>query len=132
MVAWCHRESTPPFTLSEKYALRRIMEEYCLPPLASPSEYSTELTRAGFRNVKMEDWTDRAAPFWGEVARSAVLDARGWKALREHGWPLVRSALAMRHVMKGIRLGAFRLVAFSGKVPTEEEAEEEKGRSIAC
>lgn len=134
MLAWCRRESTPPFSLSERYSIRRIMEEYCLPNLASPSEYSTEMIRAGLRDVKVEDWTQRAAPFWGEVVRSALFNARGWKALAKYGWPLIKSALAMRHVMTGIRLGVFRLVAFSARKATQEEIEAEKERigELSC
>ena len=132
MAAWCVREATPPFTVSEQYAIRRIMEEYCLPPLAAPSEYVTELVRAGFRNVTVTDWTDRAMPFWGEVVRSAIFDPRGWKALRQYGWPLIRSALAMRHMVKAMDLGAMRLVAFSARVPTPTEVEQEKAQAIKC
>lgn len=134
MVAWCARESKPPFSLAERYSIRRIMEEYCLPNLSSPSEYSTEMVRAGLRDVKVEDWTQRAAPFWGEVFRSALFNPRGWKALAKNGWPLIKSALAMRHVMTGIRLGVFRLVAFSARKATQEEIQAEKERvgELSC
>ena len=132
MAAWCVRESDKPFSVAEKYAIRQIMEEYCLPPLAAPSEYVTELVRAGFRNVQTVDWTDRAKPFWGEVVRSAIFDTRGLKALREHGWPLIRSALTMRHMVKAMDLGAMKLVAFTAKVPTAIEVEQEKAQTIQC
>ncbi|KAI0562354.1 Methyltransferase [Gracilaria domingensis] len=126
MLAWCVRESAPSLTLTERYSIRRIMEEYCLPRVSPPSEYETEMIRAGFRNVKVEDWTKRAAPFWGEVVRSAFFNPLGWKMLLKYKWPLVRSALAMRHVISGIRQGVFRLVAFSATKARAEDIEKEK------
>ena len=132
MLAWCLRESSPPLNIRERYSIRSIMDEYCLPRMAPPSEYVTEMVRAGLRQVKCEDWTERAAPFWWEVARSIVFNARGLCALRKYGWPLIRSALAMRHVIRGIRLGAFRLVAFSGRLPTDDEAKLEEEKRVVC
>eukprot|EP00171_Calliarthron_tuberculosum_P002697 IDg2697t1 len=38
MLLWCVREADAPFSDAERFSIRRIMEEYCLPPLASPSE----------------------------------------------------------------------------------------------
>lgn len=132
VLAWCVRESTPPFRTSEKFSVRRIMEEFCLPRLSPPSEYATEFIRAGLRNVKYEDWTARAAPFWWEVARSAFFNPKGWRALARYGWPLIRSALAMRHVMSGIRQGVFRLVMFSATSPSEQEIALERSREVNC
>lgn len=132
MVAWCIRESNPPLSLSEKFAIRKIMEQYCLPRLAPPSEYQTEMIRAGLVDVSVDDWTDRAAPFWGEVIRSATLNPKGISALFKYGWPLLRSALATRHVIKGISLGAFRLVAFTGRKPLESEAEKYAKIHLKC
>lgn len=134
MLAWCVRETATPFSISEQYAIRKIMEIYCLPRVAPPSEYETEMIRAGLKNIKAEDWTERAAPFWREVAFSATLNVRGWQALLRYGWPLVRSAVAMRHVMTGIGLGVFRLVAFSASSPTAEElaAAKENASAIRC
>lgn len=128
MLAWCIRESTPPLKLSERYSIRKIMEEYCLPRVAPPSEYGTEMIRAGLRGIYVSDWTTRAAPFWGEVVRSSIFNRKGWKVLMKYGWPLIRSALAMRHVIAGIRQGVFRLVAFSGRKRTLEEVEIEAER----
>lgn len=132
MLAWCVRECAPPLRLGERYSIRRIMEEYCLPRVAPASEYNTEMVRAGLRGVQQDDWTSRAAPFWGEVARSAAFDRRGWAALRKYGRPLIRSAIAMRHVIAGIRKGVFKLVAFAGRRPTEAEAAEERERRVRC
>lgn len=132
MLVWCVREADKPFTDAERFSIRRIMEEYCLPSLSSPSEIHTELVRAGLRKVNVEDWTDRAAPFWGEVARSAMFDPRGWAALFKHGWPLLKSALAMRHVIAGIRQGVFRLYAFSAHMPTFKEVALEEANAIKC
>ncbi|CAN8077001.1 unnamed protein product [Agarophyton chilense] len=126
MLVWCLRESTPSFTLTERYSIRRIMEEYVLPTLSPPSEYATEMVRAGFRDVKSEDWTKRGAPFWGEVVWSTFFNPLGWKMLLKYGWPLIRSALAMRHVMSGIKQGTFRLVAFSATKASVEDIEKEK------
>lgn len=130
MFVWCVRESKPKLKVAEKFALRRIMEEYCLPRLAPASEYGTEMLRAGLRGVNTDDWTDRAAPFWGEVARSAVFRRSGWEVLIKYGWPLIRSALAMRYVMMGIKQGAFRVVALASKKPTMEEKELEIANKI--
>lgn len=132
MLAWCVRECTTPFSTSEKFSIRRIMEEYCLPRVAAPSEYETELVRAGFRNVRHEDWTSRAAPFWWEVLRTAFFSRSGWRALWKNGWPLLRSAFAMRHVISGIRQGVFRLVVFSARVPTLAEVEHEEQSVLNC
>lgn len=130
MLVWCIRETDTPLSVSEQFSIRRIMESYCLPRVAPPSEYETELIRAGMSNIHMEDWTDRAAPFWNEVAASAFLNIRGWQALLQYGWPMVRSALAMRHVIAGIKQGVFRLVAFSASQPTAEERLTAKERDV--
>lgn len=122
MLAWCLRESSPPLKLGEQVSIRRIMQEYCLPRLAPPSEYTNLMRRYGLRRVASEDWTARAAPFWREVLRTAVASREGWQVLREFGWPLIRSALAMRFVMRAIRLGCFKLNAFSSLKPTTVEA----------
>lgn len=132
MLAWCIRESNPPLRVSERFSIRRIMEEYCLPRVAPASEYDTEMVRVGLRGVEVSDWTKRAAPFWGEVVRSAVLNPKGWSVLFKCGWPLIRSALAMRHVIAGIKQGVFRLVAFSARQPTALEVQEEAERAVQC
>lgn len=132
VLAWCLRETTPALSRAEQFAIRRIMEQYCLPRVAPGSEYADEMVRAGLRRVIVEDWTERAAPFWNEVVRSAVLDPKGWCALRETGWPLISSALAMRHVIRGIKLGVFRLVALTAEMPTEQQIEEEGHNAIKC
>lgn len=132
MLAWCIRETSPPLRMAERFSIRRIMEEYCLPRVVPPSEYDTEMVRAGLRAVDLNDWTKRAAPFWGEVVRSALFRRSGWEVLLKYKWPLIRSALAMRHVIRGIKQGVFRIVAFSAHKPTEREAREEKERTVAC
>lgn len=121
MVAWCIRETDTPLSVGEQFSIRKIMENYCLPRVAPASEYKTEMIRAGLKNIHVEDWTDRASPFWREVVKSVTLNVRGWQALRRFGWPTIRSALAMRHVMSGIAQGVFRLVAFSATLPTTPE-----------
>lgn len=131
MLAWCLRESFPPLLLNDRASIRRIMTAYCLPRLAPPSEYSSLMSRLGFCQGIQEDWTERAAPFWGEVVRSSFLSARGWQTLAKYGMPLIRSALAMRFVISAIRRGCFRLVAFTAKKPTPAEAEEKK-RKVAA
>lgn len=132
MLVWCIRESTPPFKVSEQFAIRRIMEEFCLPRLAPPSEYITTMLRCGLRGVRVEDWTKRAAPFWGEVVQSAAFNPKGWAVLLEHGWPLLRSTLATRHVIAGIKRGVFRLVAITAHNPTETERRQEAMRAEGC
>lgn len=132
MLAWCIRESSPPLNTSERFAIRKIMEYYCLPRLAPPSEYETEMLRAGLHDIYVEDWTERAAPFWDEVVRSAVFNRKGLAALFKYGWPLLRSAVTARHVIRGIRLGTFRLVAFTGRKLTELEARERAKLELKC
>lgn len=132
MLAWCIRESSPPLRLSERFSIRRIMEEYCLPRVVPPSEYCTEMVRAGLRGIDVNDWTKRAAPFWTEVVLRAIFDPKAWGVLFKYKWPLIRSALAVRHVINGIKQGVFRLVAFSGRKPTPEEAKEEAERAVEC
>jgi tocopherol O-methyltransferase len=128
MLAWCMRESTPPLRLEECAALRSVQVEYCLPRLAPPSEYCNNIRRQGLRGLVEQDWTDRAAPFWNEVVRRSFFNFLGWKMLRKVGWPLVRSALAMRHVISAIRQGCFKLAAFTAFKPTEAEAAAELER----
>lgn len=121
MLAWCLRESSPPLALHEQVSIRSIQREYCLPRLAPPSEYQNLMRRLGLRHVKEEDWTARAAPFWMEVARTAAASKKGWAMLRLYGWPLIRSALAMRHVIAAIRKGTFKLAAMTARKPTAAE-----------
>lgn len=132
MLAWCLRETSPPLTVSERFAVRKVMEEYCLPRVAPPSEYMTEMLRAGLRHTHFDDWTMRAAPFWDEVVQSAAFSRDGWTVLRETGWPLIRSALAMRHMIAAIKMGVLRIVAFTARKPTADELEEEARTKIEC
>lgn len=132
MLVWCIRDSNPPLKVSERFSIRRIMEEYCLPRVAPASEYDTEMVRSGLRNVVVSDWTKRAAPFWNEVARSAAFNPKGWEVLRKFGWPLLRSTLAMRHVIAGIRQGVFRLVALTATKLTEAGKEREAEQTMKC
>lgn len=128
MLAWCLRESFPPLALHEQVSIRSIQREYCLPRLAPPSEYQNLMRRFGLRHVEEEDWTARAAPFWMEVARTAAASKKGWAMLRKYGWPLIRSALAMRHVIAAIRKGTFKLAAMTAKKPTGAEVVAEQLR----
>eukprot|EP00181_Compsopogon_caeruleus_P000980 CAMPEP_0184681928 /NCGR_PEP_ID=MMETSP0312-20130426/4905_1 /TAXON_ID=31354 /ORGANISM="Compsopogon coeruleus, Strain SAG 36.94" /LENGTH=417 /DNA_ID=CAMNT_0027133065 /DNA_START=843 /DNA_END=2096 /DNA_ORIENTATION=- len=131
MLAWCHREVPPSLTIEEQYILRSIYQEYAIPRMCPPSEFQTEAIRAGFRQVIAEDWSRSVEPFWAAVARSAFT-TKGWNGLKRGGWKLIRSALAIRHMMAGFRRNTIVLNALRATKPTTAEQEQEQLQAPDC
>ncbi|MEZ4699335.1 MAG: methyltransferase domain-containing protein [Rhodothermales bacterium] len=109
---WCIRPSPPDPGAAERRLLRRLYGAYHLPDMISLPDYLERLAGLGFDAVCGEDWTGAVAPFWGEVVRSAMRPASLAGLLRA-GWPTIRGALAMRHMMRGYRTGLIRFGVFT-------------------
>jgi len=116
IVTWCHRELMPGESLrpEEQNLLDRICEAYYLPAWCSAQDYSKLLRERGFQDVRVDDWSDLVAPFWGRVIRSA-LTGRGMAGLLKAGWTTLKGALVMPLMAEGFRMGTIKFNLITGK-----------------
>lgn len=110
---WCIRPTPPELSAGDRRLLRQLGDAYHLPDMISLPAYLDLLPACGFTGVRGEDWTGAVAPFWGDVLRSALRPS-GIVGLMRAGWPTLRGALAMRHMMWGYRRGLIRFGVFCG------------------
>ena len=118
LVTWCHRETPPALAPDERRLLGRVSELYHLPPWVAPSVYLAAAEEVGFRGVRIADWSEAVAPFWGEVIRSA-LTWRGLTGLLRAGPSTLAGAWAMRYMRAGFRRGTIKFVAIAARKPAD-------------
>ncbi len=105
MATWCHREGGP--TAADRALLQKIYDIYCLPYVVSLSDYVAIATALPLTDVRSVDWSAQVAPFWDYVWASALR----WSVIPQvlqGGWPLIRSAWAVRYMQQGYTSGAIR------------------------
>ena len=116
LVTWCRREFPPRLRPAEEQTLARIQKLYHLPPLVPLSELESHARGAGFEAIETADWSERVAPFWGAVIRSA-LDPRNWPGLLAAGSETLKGAWAMRYMQRGFRQGSIRFGLLHARKP---------------
>lgn len=67
-------------------------------------------------NIKVDDWSENVAPFWGEVIQSA-LTTEGVQGLFGAGWETIKGALVMPLMARGFDVGVVKFVCITGSVP---------------
>lgn len=73
----------------EQALLDRICEAYYLPAWCSVADYKALMEAQGLTDIKMEDWSNEVAPFWGAVIQSA-LTPQGLGGLMQAGWTTIK------------------------------------------
>lgn len=116
LVTWCRREFPPRLSAAEEKTLASIQKLYHLPPLVPVSTLERHARAAGFADIVTDDWSERVAPFWGAVIRSA-LDPRNWPALLTAGTETIKGAWAMRYMQRGFRQGSIRFGLLQARKP---------------
>lgn len=117
MVTWCTRAtSEEPLTHSEKRLLSKLCKWYHLPPWISLEKYQQLAEETGFQQIKVTDWSDYVAPFWGAVIRSA-LSIKGIKGVMQSGASTIRGAWAMQYMQRGYHNGLIRFGLLQGQKP---------------
>jgi len=114
LATWCHRPLPPVLRSGEEQLLQRIYRIYNLPPMNSIPDFEGLARRAGFQQVRSDDWSDAVAPFWQAVIRSA-LDWRNATRLLRTNWSTIRGAWAMRYMRSGYREGLIRFAVLQGR-----------------
>lgn len=114
LATWCHRLTPPELRQRERRLLQKIYRIYHLPPMNSVENLGQLSRRAGFQNVRTDDWSDAVAPFWKEVIFSA-LELRNFSLLLRSSWSTIEGAWAMRYMSRGYRLGLIRFAVLQGK-----------------
>ncbi|MEQ8703550.1 MAG: methyltransferase domain-containing protein [Phaeodactylibacter sp.] len=116
VATWCHRETPPALTQTDKQILGRIRQLYHLPPLVSLPELKQLAEAAEFVNVSTDDWSEQVAPFWKAVIQSA-LQLKSLRGLLQAGLPTIRGAIAMRHMTRGFKTGTIRFGLLQAEKP---------------
>ncbi len=112
MATWCHREGGP--TPADQALLQKIYDIYCLPYVVSLSDYVDIATALPLTDIRAIDWSAQVAPFWDYVWASALR----WSVIPQMlrgGWPLIRSAWAVRYMQQGYASGAIRFGVVTAK-----------------
>ncbi len=107
LATWCRRETPPALEIGEINLLKKVYSNYHLPPMIAIQDYELIAKRAGFKNIRAEDWSNSVVPFWEAVIRSAIK----WKSvigLLRAGWPALKGALALKYMKNGYRTGTIK------------------------
>lgn len=111
LATWCHREGGP--TAADQALLAKIYDIYCLPYVISLGDYTAIAQHLPLTELRTVDWSEQVAPFWQKVWSSALR----WSVLPRvlaGGWPLWRSAWAVRLMAQGYAQGAIRFGVLTG------------------
>ncbi|KAG0457603.1 hypothetical protein HPP92_022462 [Vanilla planifolia] len=119
IVTWCHRDlssSEVQLKPDEISLLNRICSAYYLPKWCSSADYLSILKSFSLLDIKMEDWSENVAPFWGAVIRSAFT-WRGITSLLRTGWKSIKGALVMPLMVSGYNKGLIKFAIISCRKP---------------
>lgn len=116
IVTWCHRVLQPGESAlqpQEQALLQRINDAYYLPDWCSIEDYKKLFEEFGMHDIKIDDWSQQVAPFWGEVIKTA-LTPEGILGLLGAGWTTIKGALVMPLMAQGFRMNLVRFVLITG------------------
>jgi tocopherol O-methyltransferase len=114
MATWCIRNEPSDFTSAEKKVLDKIGELYHIPPMISIEKYEELMRKTGFTAVQTGDWTTAVSPFWKAVLHSAKSFSSIIGLIRS-GWPAIRGAWALQHMIKGYNMGVLKFGVIQGQ-----------------
>ena len=78
---------------NEQKLLDSICKAYYLPKWCSINDYQQLFEANGLQGIKVDDWSEEVAPFWGEVIKSA-LTAEGVMGLFKAGLTTLKVSAA--------------------------------------
>ncbi len=109
LATWCHRpvSVTNPLSTYDRQQLQEIYRVYCLPYVVSLPEYIEIVDRAGFKDVRSDDWSTAVEPFWDVVILSAITP-RSILGLFKAGWQTIEAAMSLSLMSNGYRSGLVR------------------------
>jgi tocopherol O-methyltransferase len=109
LATWCHRPTTAktPLTREEEKHLQDIYRVYCLPYVISLPNYTEIVAACGFKDLRVDDWSNAVAPFWDVVIDSAITP-QAVIGLFKAGWKTIEAAMSLRLMSEGYRCGLIR------------------------
>ncbi|MEM6252044.1 MAG: methyltransferase domain-containing protein [Cyanobacteria bacterium P01_D01_bin.156] len=113
IVTWCHRSPQPPITVAEQWHLEQIYKLYHLPYVISLGDYAEMAEALPLTDLKTADWSQAVAPFWPDVAKSALNPQVLW-GIATSGWQTVEGAMAIPLMMTGYAMGLIRYGLLTG------------------
>lgn len=119
MATWCHRDVDAvrgPLSKSEKYHLKLLCHNYCLPRWVPVATYEDAAHKLGFTKVETDDWTTATLPFWPAVVKSALLPS-SLVGLVRAGWLAVRGALTCVLMITGFKRKLLVFALFAARGP---------------
>lgn len=118
VVTWCHRvlQERESLKAEEESLLKRICDAYYLPAWCSIKDYEDLMQEQGLASIKVDDWSEFVAPFWGAVIQTA-LQPRGIIGLFSSGWETLRGALVMPLMAQGFRMGLIKFNLITARKP---------------
>lgn len=117
VVTWCHRSPNSflgELTADEKRHLAQIYRVYCLPYVISLPEYEKIASECGFRNLRVDDWSQAVAPFWDVVIES-MFNPTTLFGLLQSGWMTMQAALSLNLMSRGYQRGLVRFGLLYGQ-----------------
>lgn len=70
-------------------------------------------------DIKVADWSNEVAPFWGEVIRSAMT-GNGIMGLLKAGWTTIKGALVMPLMAQGFKMGLVKFNLITARKPQRQ------------
>ncbi|MEM9806673.1 MAG: methyltransferase domain-containing protein [Cyanobacteria bacterium P01_D01_bin.56] len=119
MATWCHRSPQPPLTVLEQQHLDQIYKLYHLPYVISLGEYEAMANTLPLEDLETADWSQAVAPFWQDVAQSALNPQVLW-GIFTSGWKTVEGAMAIPLMMTGYSSGLIRYGLLTGTKAVEQ------------
>ncbi|KAB2037224.1 hypothetical protein ES319_D03G059100v1 [Gossypium barbadense] len=119
IVTWCHRDLGPSeedLEPWEKKLLNRICNAYYLPEWCSTSDYVKLLQSLSLQDIQAADWSERVAPFWPAVIRSAFT-WKGFISLLRSGLKAIKGALVMPLMIQGYQKGVIKFAIITCRKP---------------
>ncbi|DBB04821.1 hypothetical protein WJX82_009792 [Trebouxia sp. C0006] len=119
IVTWCHRNLQPgesQLKPNEEALLDSICKAYYLPKWCSINDYKKLFEENGLQGVKIADWSEEVAPFWGAVIKSA-LSTQGVMGLFKAGLTTIKGALVMPLMSRGFNKGVVKFNLITATKP---------------
>ncbi len=114
VATWCINKPYDELNKSEKKLISHIENLYHIPPMICMAEYQVCFEHSGFKNIKIEEWSNAVAPFWDALIRSALK----WKSitgLLRSGMTTIKGAWAMQFMKKGFKKGLIQFVVIQAQ-----------------
>jgi tocopherol O-methyltransferase len=119
IVTWCHRvlkQNEECLNAYERLLLAVINKAYFLPAWVSVAKYQELAQAQGFRDIEVEDWSEKVAPFWTAVLKTAFT-LNGVSGLFKAGTKTIRGAAVMPLMRLGFASGTIKFNLMTATKP---------------